>query len=195
MIKTILIFLALTSNAFAFGLLNQMDAGSPAEDTYCYEPDERVAGTEASAKIANGDYYIEGQSFTAECSISDAPVTIAFQARTIGGAGCTDTEFYIDDDTSIMDSPICSNTSGNTINTTGAKTVTITGCTLTQDETYYFAIACRSANGSVDYFYIDIDDGGNPYAGGSRYNGLFSSGVIGTLQTGDDLEFQLTLGQ
>ena len=161
----------------------------------CYEPDSRIDGSSGSDRRITyhaTSYYIEGQSFTAECTVSDATVTISYQVSSVGGNGCSSTGFYIFSDNSadMTTTNICSAT-GVSITTTGEKTQDITGCDLTATNTYYFGLKCNASDGTSHNFYLYIDDGGNPYAGGQRCYGDNSDNKLDTCIAADDLEFQL----
>lgn len=167
----------------------------PASAT-CDVPSTKTTGTYVAYKIANGTYNTVGQSFEAGCSISNQPVTIEWTVSAVGGAGCTDTEFYITDTRfDFMNDYICADTSGNTFNSTGEKTQQITGCTLSEGSTYYIGIACPSANGSTDFIRAYLSESSNTYADGTFWYGLYNTGDLSAQRTQSDLNFRVRIGQ
>lgn len=98
MIKTILIFLALTSNAFAFGLLNQMDAGS-VESATCSSSSNiiDVNTTDSATSTLN---YCRGQEFSP--GTNTTLHSFSFDINNTDGTY----DLYFDDDADLGDSPI-----------------------------------------------------------------------------------------
>jgi len=159
----------------------------------CDIPTSRTGGSTQGRKLAEGSYSIEGQSFLTTCGITNGNVTVDYSINRVDGSGTTDAEFWIStDQADIYGSAACSNTSGNTVNTTGNHSITFTSCSLSDATTYWFVIGSTASSANAIYPNVSNTAG---YSGGQERYGSYSTGNLSTtLGSSYDMDFQVRIG-